>query len=133
MNDHDLALALAMERFILGGQIRLACNCLLDVLCTMPGTLWMRVKRYDHRCPRHPRGGNHLLKREPAWVTIDGLLIEPDEFKATFNALAGEGRVTLIQGFTTNYGRTRLPSMISMESTHYIIETGQTESISGQR
>lgn len=129
MNDDDLDLAFAMERLILGGHVRLPCNCILEVLCTMPQTFWVRVIRYDHRCPRHPRGGDHLLKHEPAWVTVDGQLIGRDLFSMTFHKLVSAYGVVLVPGFITNYGRTRLPSMLSLEGTHWIIDTGQTESI----
>src|SRR4051812_41015919 len=116
---NDLDLAFAMERLILGGQLQLPCNCILDVLCTMPGTLWMRTNKYVHHCPAHPggkRGRSIMAKRnEPFWFDVDGRLLEPDEFTAAFKRLTAEGILTLVPGFTTDVGRTKLPSLISME------------------
>lgn len=117
MDDVDLDMAFAIERLILGAQLRLECNCILDVLCTMPVTYWVRLRRYDHRCPRHPvGGGNHLLLREPAWVTIDGTLISVEAFKSTFTELVEHGFVTLVHD----------KRMVSLEGGHYIAPTGGT-------
>lgn len=126
----DLELAFALERLILGSQLRLSCNCILDVFCTMPVTYWMRLIRYDHRCPWHPRGSNHLLRGPaPAWVTTEGELIDRDEFTVTFNKLARSGRITLIPGITFDQGRQQHPSVISLEGGHFIGPRGNTQKI----
>lgn len=131
MDDVDLELAFAMERYILGGQLRLECNCILDVLCTMPFTYWVRITHYDHRCPRHPKGGgNHLLlSSEPTWVTSSGEPIVRETFALTFDLLAVRGSVTLMPGSFFDQGRQRHPSMISLEGTHYITCRGNTQKI----
>lgn len=130
MADYDLDLAFALERFILGNQLHLECNCILDVLCTMPHTYWVRVARYDHRCPRHPRGGgNHLLLREPAWVTTVGELVSPEEFTTVFNKLVDAGIAVLMPGIVFDQGRQRKPSMLSLEQTHYIDHIGRTQKL----
>ena len=132
MNAIALNLALAVERLIQGSALRLDCNCSFEVLCTMPITFWVRTKKYVHHCPRHPkkRGRSVVAARhEPFWFDTAGHLLEPNEFSETFRRLAAEGAITLVPGYVTNQGRTKLPSLLSMEGTHYIIETGQTEVI----
>lgn len=130
MNTVDLNLALAMERLMLRHDLRLDCNCSFHVICTMPVTLWTRAGKYLHRCPQHPRGRTVISGRnEPFWFDTVGRLLEPNEFSETFRRLAAKGAITLAPGYVTNQGRTKLPSLLSMEGTHYIIETGQTEMI----
>lgn len=129
-SDIDLELAYAMERLILGGQLRLPCNCALDVVCTMPCTYWVRLLRYVHRCPiHHKKYHNHLLVRDPAWANSRGELIPTEEFTSVFRELAATGVVTLVPGIHFAGGKERHPSMLSLEGTHYIGETGRTEKL----
>lgn len=121
-----------MERLILGGSFQAACNCLFAVLCTMPVTFWVRVGKYLHHCPQHQRsrGGRRTLtsnRNEPFWFGAQGELLSSEEFTETFQKLTAEGVLTLVPGYITNQGRTKLPSVLSMEGTHWIIESGKTE------
>ncbi len=131
----DLDIAFAMERLILGGPLQANCNCLFETICTMPVTFWVRAGKYLHHCPRHPRsrGGGRTLtsnRNEPFWFDAQGELLSPEEFTEGFRKLAAEGAITLMPGFVTNQGRTRLPSLLSVEGRHYIIESGKTEVLS---
>jgi len=130
LTDDDLQLAEAMERAILGGDIRLPCNCILETICTMPYTYWVRLKKYVHRCPRHPKGGNHLLLVDPSWATTDGEQVPGVLFTQVFNELVAQG-AQLVPGFHIfEKGKARqVDSLISVEGSHYITATGHTEKI----
>jgi hypothetical protein len=133
---NDLEIAFAMERLILGGPLQASCNCCFEKICTMPYTFWVRAGKYLHHCPQHLRkrrkegGGTLTSNRDaPFWFDTGGRLLSPEEFTAGFQ-LVVSGGATLVPGYVMDQGRTRVPSLLSMEGRHYIIESGKTEMFS---
>lgn len=123
----DLEVARRLERAIIGAdRTALPCGCLVQMVCTMPVTNWVKVLARVTHCSGHP-ARNSLWDHDPInnrWADALGEPVHPERFMTAFAQIV-EDALAPVMGTTELMGN-ESEQIASIEGKHYINKFGRT-------